>query len=89
MSISVSVPKDLDAIKTKVIFNLTKRQLVCFSLAAMVGVPMYFGTKDYLGTTTATYLMVGIMLPFFFLAMYEKEIKSELQKEKKEQKKQG
>ena len=73
MSISVSVPKDLDAIKTKVIFNLTKRQLVCFSLAAMVGVPMYFGTKDYLGTTTATYLMVGIMLPFFFLAMYEKD----------------
>lgn len=73
MSISVSVPKDLDGIKTKVVFNLTKRQLVCFSLAAMAGVPLYFGTKDYLGTSAATYLMVGMMLPFFFLAMYEKD----------------
>ncbi len=27
----VSVPKDLDKVKTKVALNLTKRQLVCFS----------------------------------------------------------
>ena len=26
----VPVPKDLTAVKTKVLFNLTKRQLVCF-----------------------------------------------------------
>ena len=73
MAISVSVPKDLDGIKTKVAFNLTKRQLICFSLAALTGVPLYFMTKDYLGTSAATLLMVGVMLPFFFLAMYEKE----------------
>ena len=34
MAISVSVPKDLSNIKTKVAFNLTKRQLVCFGGAA-------------------------------------------------------
>ena len=73
MAISVSVPKDLDSIKTKVAFNLTKRQLICFSLAAVTGVPLYFMTKDYLGTSAATLLMVGVMLPFFFLAMYEKD----------------
>ena len=73
MAISVSVPKDLDGIKTKVAFNLTKRQLICFSLAALTGVPLYFMTKDYLGTSAATLLMVGVMLPFFFLAMYEKD----------------
>ena len=73
MAISVSVPKDLDGIKTKVAFNLTKRQLVCFSLAALTGVPLYFMTKEYLGTSAATLLMVGVMLPFFFLAMYEKD----------------
>ena len=73
MAISVSVPKDLDSIKTKVAFNLTKRQLICFSLAALTGVPLYFMTKDYLGTSAATLLMVGVMLPFFFLAMYEKD----------------
>ena len=73
MAISVSVPKDLDGIKTKVAFNLTKRQLICFSLAELTGVPLYFMTKDYLGTSAATLLMVGVMLPFFFLAMYEKD----------------
>ena len=33
----VPVPKDLSKIKTKLAFNLTKRQLVCFSSAAAVG----------------------------------------------------
>ena len=27
----VPVPKDLNRVKTKVMFNLTKRQLICFS----------------------------------------------------------
>lgn len=73
MSISVPVPKDLSGIKTKVALNLTKRQLVCFSLAALTGVPLYFMTKGYLGTSASTLLMVGAMLPFFFLAMYERD----------------
>ena len=30
----VPVPKDLNRVKTKVMFNLTKRQLICFALAA-------------------------------------------------------
>ena len=37
----VPVPKDLSKIKTKLAFNLTKRQLVCFSSAAVVGLPAY------------------------------------------------
>ena len=35
----VSVPKDLTKVKTKVIFNLTKRQLICIGIAAAFGVP--------------------------------------------------
>ena len=69
----VPVPKDLSKVKTKVMFNLTKRQLVCFSLAAIAGIPMYFLTKDSLGTSTASMLMITAMLPFFFVAMYEKD----------------
>ena len=38
----VPVPKDLNRVKTKVMFNLTKRQLICFSIAAAVGVPFIF-----------------------------------------------
>ena len=73
MAISVPVPKDLSGIKTKVALNLTKRQIICFSLAALVGVPLYFLTKGVLGTQAAALIMVGAMLPFFFFAMYTKD----------------
>ena len=73
MAISVSVPKDLSSIKTKVALNLTKRQIICFSAAAICGIPLYFLTKGSIGTQAAAFVMVGVMLPFFFLAMYEKD----------------
>ena len=73
MAISVAVPKDLSGIKTKVAMNLTKRQLICFSGAAVVGIPLYFATKGLFGMQTSALIMVAAMLPFFFLAMYEKD----------------
>ena len=72
MAISVPVPKDLSRIKTKVALNLTKRQLICFGSAGAVGIPFYIFTKDFLGTQASSLMMVALMLPFFFLAMYEK-----------------
>ena len=54
----VPVPKDLNTVKTKVAFNLTKRQLICFSLAAAVGVPAYFLTRGLLGTTGAVLVLL-------------------------------
>ena len=33
----VPVPKDLSKVKTKVAFNLTKRQIVCFAVALLLG----------------------------------------------------
>ena len=68
----VPVPKDLNTVKTKVAFNLTKRQLICFSLAAAVGVPAYFLTRGLLGTTGAVLVLLVCALPFFLLALYEK-----------------
>ena len=35
----ISVPRDLTKVKSKVMFNLTKRQLICFGVAALIGVP--------------------------------------------------
>ena len=69
---SVTVPKDLTKIKSKVMFNLTKRQLVCFSAAVAIGLPLFFLVKDSVGTTTAALCMVLAMLPMFLLAMYDK-----------------
>ena len=68
----VPVPKDLTKVKTKVMFNLTKRQLICFGGGALLGVPLFFLLKGPAGTSTAAMCMVIIMLPFFLLAMYEK-----------------
>jgi len=69
----VPVPKDLSKVKTKVVFNLTKRQIICFSLAGVCGIPVYFLTKSAIGTDVAATLMVIVMLPFFFFAMYERD----------------
>ena len=69
----VNVPNDLSKVKTKLAFNLTKRQLICFSGAGAVGIPFYIFTKGFIGTQASALLMVAVMLPFFFLAMYEKD----------------
>lgn len=68
----VTVPKDLSKIKAKVLFGLTKRQLVCFTPAVLLGVPLFFLLKGYAGNTTAALCMMMVMLPFFLFAMYEK-----------------
>ena len=69
----VPVPKDLNAVKTKVLFNLTKRQLICFGAAAIIGIPLYLVTKRTLGTDLSAILMIAVMVPLFLLAMYEKD----------------
>ena len=69
----VNVPNDLSKIKTKIAFNLTKRQLICFGGAALVGVPVYLLSRSSIGSTGAMFLMLAVMLPAFMLAMYERD----------------
>lgn len=69
----VSVPKDLGKVKTKVAFNLTKRQIVCFGLGGAVGIPAYLLSRGSLGNETAALLMIGLMMPFFLFGIYEKD----------------
>lgn len=68
----VTVPKDLTKIKSKVLFDLTKRQLACFSPAVLIGVPLFFLLKGSIGTSAASFCMILVMLPFFLLGMYER-----------------
>ena len=49
----VSVPNDLTKIKSKLAFNLTKRQLICFGGAALIGIPTYLLTRSVIGNTAA------------------------------------
>ena len=69
----VNIPNDLSRIKTRIAFNLTKRQLLCFSCAAVIGIPTYLFTRSAIGNAGAMLLMIALMLPFFFFAMYERD----------------
>ena len=68
----VSVPKDLSKIKSKVLFSLTQRQLICFSAGAVIGVPLFFLLRNRIGVSSAALVMMFVMVPAFLLAMYEK-----------------
>ena len=72
MSAYISIPRDLTRVKSKVLFNLTKRQLICFGAAALIGVPFFFLLKAAGNVSLAALGMILVMLPLFFLAMYEK-----------------
>lgn len=80
MAAYISVPRDLTRVKSKILFNLTKRQLICFSVAAIVGVPVFFLLKRTGNVSLATLGMMLVMLPMFFLGMYEKGPVSPLEK---------
>ena len=54
----VPVPKDLNAVKTKVMFNLTKRQILCFGGGALIGVPLFFLLKGHIGSSAAALCMM-------------------------------
>ena len=68
----VTIPKDLTKVKSKVLFGLTKRQLICFGAAALIGVPLFFLLRRTASNSAAAFCMIIVMLPFFLLAMYEK-----------------
>ena len=68
----VNVPKDLTKVKSKVLLNLTKRQLICFGCGALIGVPLFFLLRKPIGVSPAAMLMMVVMLPAFMMGVYEK-----------------
>jgi hypothetical protein len=69
----VSVPKDLAEVKTRLVFNLTKRQVICFGAAAAIGVPLFLTFRGILGNTGAMILMIAAVIPAFFFFFYSKD----------------
>ena len=72
MAAYISVPRDLTRVKSKVLFGLTKRQIVCFGTGALIGVPVYFFVRAAGNLSLATLAMIVVMLPFFFFGLYER-----------------
>ena len=68
----VSVPKDLAQVKSKVLFGLTKRQIVCFGAALLMGLPLFFLLRGSVPTSAAAVMMIFAMLPGLLFGLYEK-----------------
>ena len=68
----VPIPKDLNKVKTKVAFNLTKRQLIGFSFAGIIGIPVYIFTRKFVPNDIAVILLIVSTLPLFFAPLVEK-----------------
>lgn len=69
----VPIPKDLKRVKTKVAFNLTKRQLIGFTIAGAVGFPTYLAVRKVLPNDISVLVMIATTLPIFFITMFEKD----------------
>ena len=69
----VQIPKDLKKVKTKVAFNLTKRQLIGFSVAGLIGIPIYLYTRQSVGNEIAMLFLIAVSMPAFFFTFYEKD----------------
>ena len=69
----IPIQKDFSKVKNKVALGLTKRQLLCFALAALAGIPAYILLKKVIATDIAGVIMIIVMLPFFLFALYEKD----------------
>ena len=69
----IPIQKDFSKVKNKVALGLTKRQLLCFALAAMAGIPVYILLKKVIAVDIAGVIMIIVMLPFFLFALYEKD----------------
>ena len=68
----IPVPPDLGQMKDTVMFGLTKKQIFFFFLGALVGLPVFFGGLETIGSSNSALLMLIVMFPFFMLGIYEK-----------------
>ena len=68
----VSVPKDLTHVKKKLVGNFTKRQCILFPPGIILGVALFFLTKNTIGKDLAIYLMIAVMLPFFYISEFQR-----------------
>ena len=68
----IQIPKDLNEIKEKFMFGLTKRQVVCFAIGFAIGLPVFFMTKAILGLSGAIFAMGVCAAPAIICGIYKK-----------------
>lgn len=68
----VSIPKELKTIKSKLVFGLTKRQLIGFSIALAMGLPAFFLLKSF-SLDIALYGLFFTACPAIFITIFTKD----------------
>lgn len=68
----VQIPKDLNDIKQKFMFGLTKRQVVSFGIGGAMGIPLFFLTRGALGVSGAIFAMGVVAAPALICGLYKK-----------------
>ncbi|EOO22697.1 PrgI family protein [Bacillus cereus] len=68
----VSIPKELKNIKSKLFFGLTKRQLIGFSVALALGLPVFFLLKSF-SLDAALYGLFFTASPVIFATIFTKD----------------
>lgn len=69
----IEVPKDLNRVKTKIAAGLTKRQLISFGSAAMMGFPVYFLVRQIAPNEIAMIALFIVAAPSILLGLYERD----------------
>lgn len=73
MSIEVRIPKEITEYKEKILFGLNIRQLLCFTLAIVIGVTSYYFLNKYFGPDFASYVVIIEVIPIFALGFFKKD----------------
>ena len=68
----VKIPKDLNDIKEKFIMGFTKRQVICFGIGLVIGLPVFFLTRTTLGMSGAIFAMGACAAPAILCGLFKK-----------------
>lgn len=68
----VQIPKDLNDIKEKFMFGMTKRQVLSFGAGFIIGIPVFFLTRGILGLSGAIIAMGCCAAPAVICGIYRK-----------------
>lgn len=71
--IEIKIPKEIRDFKSKVIFNLTARQVISVVIALVINVPLYIFSKGLFGEDIAGWLIIIISAPIFLIGFVKKD----------------
>jgi hypothetical protein len=63
----------MTVVKSRLLFGLTTRQVVCFGAAGAVGVPIFMFVNGFASSSVAMLCLIAAAFPAMVFAVYEKD----------------